>query len=207
MITTVMRMKLNKRILLLIIIIIITTSCDSKYMEVSKEESTIETVKEKAKEPVKEKVPNNSNDKNKKDNFYRHRDKMINLIDKGKILNINVDSNSTDKDMYIYVTLKNEKTILKDLDKIMIGLSVQEFNDELFTNISKLDKSKKYWEIKLNEGKLEEVYDINISKESNLLTNKDKELIMSKSKSTILRFNIFADEQSPIRIYNHFLNK
>lgn len=207
MITTVMHMKLNKRIILLIIIIIIiTTSCDSKYMEVSKEESTIEPVKEKAKEPVKEKVPNNSNDKNKKDTFYRHRDEMISLIDKGKILNINVDSNSTDKDMYIYVTLKNEETILKDLDKIMIGLSVQEFNDELSTNISKLDKSKRYWEIKLSEGKLEEVYDINISKESNLLTNKDKELIMSKSKSTILRFDIFVDEQSPIKIYNHFLN-
>lgn len=199
MITTVMHMKLNKRIILLIIIIIIiTTSCDSKYMEVSKEESTIETVKEK--------VPNNSNDKNKKDTFYSHRDEMISLIDKGKILNINVDLNSTDKDIYIYVTLKNEKTILKDLDKIMIGLSVQEFNDELSTNISKLDKSKRYWEIKLNEGKLEEVYDINISKESNLLTSKDKELIMSKSKSTILRFDIFVDEHSPIKIYNHFLN-
>lgn len=88
----------------------------------------------------------------------------------------------------------------------MIGLSVQEFNDELSTNILKLDKSNRYSEIKLNEGKLEEVYDINISKESNLLTNKDKELIMSKSKSTILRFDIFVDEQSPIKIYNHFLN-
>ena len=198
MITTVMHMKLNKRIILLIIIIIITTSCNSKYMEVLKEKSTIETVKEK--------VPNNSNDKNKKDTFYSYRDEMISLINKGKILNINVDSNSTDKDMYIYVTLKNEKTILKDLDKIMIGLSVQEFNDELFTNISKLDKSKRYWEIKLNEGELEEVYDINISKESNLLTNEEKELIMSKSKSTILRFDIFVDDHSPIKIYNHFLN-
>ena len=198
MITTVMHMKLNKRIILLIIIIIITTSCDSKYAEVSKEESTIETVKEN--------IPNNSNDKNKKDTFYSHRDEMISLINKGKILNINVDSNSTDKDVYIYVTLKNEKTILKDLDKIMIGLSVQEFNDELSTNISKLNKSKRYWEIKLNEGKLEEVYDINISKESILLTNEEKELIMNKSKSTILRIDIFVDDHSPIKIYNHFLN-
>ena len=198
MITTVMRMKLNKRITLLLIIIIITTSCTSKYLEVSKEESTIETVKEK--------VPNNSNDKNKKDIFYSHRDEIISLINKGKILNINVDLNSTDKDMHIYVTLKNEKIILKDLDKIMIGLSVQEFNDELSTNISKSNKSKRYWEIKLNEGKLEEVYDINISKESNLLTNEEKELIMSKSKSTILRIDIFVDEHSPIKIYNHFLN-
>ena len=197
MITTVMHMKLNKRITLLLIIII-TTSCTSKYLEVSKEESTIETVKEK--------VPNNSNDKNKKDIFYSHRDEIISLINKGKILNINVDLNSTDKDMHIYVTLKNEKIILKDLDKIMIGLSVQEFNDELSTNISKSNKSKRYWEIKLNEGKLEEVYDINISKESNLLTNEEKELIMSKSKSTILRIDIFVDDHSPIKIYNHFLN-
>ena len=200
MITTVMHMKLSKKIILLIFIIIISisTSCDSKHKKILKEESTIETIKEKS--------PNNYNNKNEKDTFYRHRDEIISLIEKEKIFNINVDSNSTDKDIYMYVTLKSEKTILKNLDKIMIRLSVHEFNDELSTNISKLDKSKRYWEIKLNEGKLEEVYDVNISKESNLLTNKDKELIMSKNKSTILRFDIFVDEQNPIKIYNHFLN-
>lgn len=92
------------------------------------------------------------------------------------------------------------------MDIIRIGISVQEFKDELSTSISNLDKSKKYWEIKLNEGILEEVYDINISEKSDLSTDKDKELLMSNNESTILRFDVYVDEDSPVRIYNHFLN-
>ncbi len=199
MITTAMRMKLNKKILLIFIITtLIATSCNKNHTEISKEESSIETTKEN--------TPIISDNKNENDNVYKYKDTVINLIKEGKIFDIKVDSKITNDDIYIYVILENDKINLKDLDIIRIGISVQEFKDELSTSISNLDKSKKYWEIKLNEGILEEVYDINISEKSDLLTDKDKELLMSNNESTILRFDVYVDEDSPVRIYNHFLN-
>ena len=199
MITTAMRMKLNKKILLIFIITtLIATSCNKTHTEISKEESSIETTKEN--------TPIISDNKNENDNVYKYKDTVINLIKERKIFDIKVDSKITNDDIYIYVILENDKINLKDLDIIRIGISVQEFKDELSTSISNLDKSKKYWEIKLNEGILEEVYDINISEKSDLLTDKDKELLMSNNESTILRFDVYVDEDSPVRIYNHFLN-
>lgn len=194
------RMKLNKRKILLIFIItiFICTSCNRNYSKTPNEESSVETINEN--------VPNIPNDKNNKDTSYKHRDKVISLIKNEKIFNIKVDSKNTNEDIYINLTLENDKTILEDLDRIRIGLSVQELTEEEFTNNTNLDKSQKYWEIKLNEGELEEVYDLNVSKESDLLTDKDKELLMNKDKSTILRIDVFVDEESPVKIYNHFFN-
>ncbi|EHR35662.1 hypothetical protein ACWOAQ_02490 [Helcococcus kunzii] len=96
--------------------------------------------------------------------------------------------------------------IINNLNSIKIGLSVQDFKEELSTQIGKFDNSKKYWEIKLNNGKLKEKYNIDISKNTNLLTDKEIELLLNKKESLVLRFDIFIDEQSPVRIYNHFLN-
>lgn len=112
--------------------------------------------------------------------------------------------------MSLHITLKNEKTVLNQIENIKIGLSVIKFNEEIFTDIKMYNKSKNYWEIKLNNREIEEIYDISISKNSNLLTDSEKQLLISKKQpdeSLVLRIDIFVDEGSPIKIYNHFINE
>lgn len=120
--------------------------------------------------------------------------------------NINVDSKVTKEDFSLSINLENEEMIINNLNSVKIGLSVHSLEDKDSTQVENFDNSKKYWEMKLNNGKLKEKYNIDISKNTNLLTDKEIELLLNKKESLVLRFDIFIDEQSPVRIYNHFLN-
>ncbi|WP_282925785.1 hypothetical protein [Helcococcus kunzii] len=192
--------KLNKKILLCLLIsfMLFLTSCSNNKNNILKQniaESSTETQKEEITDTRKE-IKVISSD----------RSKIIKLVEKEKIFNINVDSKFTKEDFSLFINLENEEMIINNLNSIKIGLSVQDFKKELSTQIGKFDNSKKYWEIKLNNGKLKEKYNIDISKNTNLLTDKEIELLLNKKESLVLRFDIFIDEQSPVRIYNHFLN-
>lgn len=192
--------KLNKKLLLCLLIsfMLFLTACSNNKNNISKQniaESSTETQKEEITDTIK-KIKVISSD----------RSKIIKLVEKEKIFNINVDSKFTKEDFSLFINLENEEMIINNLNSIKIGLSVQDFKEELSTQIGKFDNSKKYWEIKLNNGKLKEKYNIDISKNTNLLTDKEIELLLNKKESLVLRFDIFIDEQSPVRIYNHFLN-
>lgn len=192
--------KLNKKLLLCLLIsfMLFLTACSNNKNNISKQniaQSSTETQKEEITDTIK-KIKVISSD----------RSKIIKLVEKEKIFNINVDSKFTKEDFSLFINLENEEMIINNLNSIKIGLSVQDFKEELSTQIGKFDNSKKYWEIKLNNGKLKEKYNIDISKNTNLLTDKEIELLLNKKESLVLRFDIFIDEQSPVRIYNHFLN-
>lgn len=184
----------NLRILLLAIVIaFVATSCKSNTSQVdtkSKEtHSELET-----------------NTKIEKGNLYKARDRVSSLIDQGKIFNEEINYKIVDGEPIIYILLKNEEIELKDLNKIKVGLLVKDFDEEKPT-FSNFDKSKKYWELELKQGKLEGIYDINISKDSDLLDDEDKQVLMSKDKRKMLVVNIFVDEGSPVKIINHILEE
>ena len=184
----------NLRILLLAIVIaFVATSCKSNTSQVDT----------KSKETHNELE---TNTKLEKDNLYKDRDKVSSLIDQGKIFNEKINYKTVDGEPVIYILLKNEEKELKDLDKIKVGLSIKDFDDgnPTFTNF---DKSKKYWELELKQGKLEGIYDINISKDSDLLDDEDRKVLMSKDKRKMLIINIFVDEGSPVKIINHILEE
>ncbi|WP_297377950.1 hypothetical protein [uncultured Helcococcus sp.] len=185
----------NLRILLLTIVIaFVATSC--KDNATSQED-------EKPKQTQNEVE---TNTKVEKDNLYKDRDKVSSLIDQNKIFNEEINYKIVDDEPIIYILLQNEEIELEDLDKIKVGISIKDFDDRkpTFTNF---DKSKKYWELELKEGKLEGIYDINISKDSDLLDDKDKQVLMSKDKRKVLVINIFVDEGSPVKIINHILDE
>lgn len=184
----------NLRILLLAIVIaFVATSCKSNT-------SQLDT---KSKETHNELE---TNTKLEKDNFYKDRDRVSSLIDQGKIFNEKINYKTVDGEPIIYILFKNEEIELEDLDKIKVGLLVKDFDEEKPT-FSNFDKSKKYWELELKQGKLEGIYDINISKDSDLLDDEDRKVLMSKDKRKVLVINIFVDESSPVKIINHILEE
>ena len=187
--------KNNLQILLLIMVVaFVATSC--------KDNSTSQE-NEKPKQTQNE-VQNNT--KAEKDNLYKDRDKVSNLINQNKILNEEINYKIVDGEPIIYILLKNEEIEHEDLDKIKVGLSIKDF-DEGKSTFSNFDKSRKYWELELKEGKLEGIYDINISKDSDLLDDEDRQVLMSNIDSKVLVINIFVDEDSPVKIINHILEK
>lgn len=184
----------NLKILLLIMVVaFVATSC---------KDNSISQENEKAKQTQNE-VENNT--KAEKDNLYKDRDKISNLINQNKIFNEEINYKIVDIEPIIYILLKNEEIELEDLDKIKVGISIKDF-DEGKSTFSNFDKSRKYWELELKEGKLEGIYDINISKDSDLLDDEDREVLMSDVKK-VLVINIFVDEDSPVKIINHILEK
>lgn len=184
----------NLRILLLAIVIaFVATSCKSNTSQVDT----------KSKETHNELE---TNTKLEKDNLYKDRDKVSSLIDQGKIFNEKINYKTVDGEPVIYILLKNEEIELENLDKIKVGLSIKDFDDEKST-FANYDKSVKYWELELKEGKLEGIYDINISKGSDLLDDKDKQVLMSNIDSKVLVINIFVDEGSPVKIINHIMDE
>lgn len=206
MTTIVMHMILNKIKILLILftIIIVSNSCSKNDETITKNEtdkSSLEFV-----ETADNKKNDSSNEMIESDNSYKYRDEISKLVEKEKIFNIIVDNNTNEKDISLDISLLNDRTNLKELDSIKIGLSVEEFEDELYTNIVEFNESKKYWEIKLKNGVLEEGYEIYIDNSTNLLSDEEKELLLENNKSIVLRFDIYVDEGNPVRIYNHFLN-
>lgn len=206
MTTIVMHITSSKKKLLLILftLVIISSSCSKngeRETNIETSDSSLDIV-----ETTDNKIIDISNEKAESDNSYKYRDEIFSLVDKAEIFNITVNNNTNEEGISLHVSLINNRTNLKDLDSIKVGLSVQEFDDELYTNIEKFYKSKKYWEIKLNNGVLEEQYDIDIDNNTNLLSDEQKELLKDKNKSIVLRFDIYVDENSPVRIYNHFIN-
>lgn len=206
MTTIVMHITSSKKKLLLILfaLVIISSSCsknDERETNIETSDSSLDIV-----ETTDNKIIDISNEKAESDNSYKYRDEILSLVDKSEIFNITVNNNTNEEGISLHVSLINDRTNLKDLDSIKVGLSVQEFDDELYTNIEKFNKSKKYWEIKLNNGVLEEQYDIDIDNSTNLLSDEQKELLKDKNKSIVLRFDIYVDENSPVRIYNHFIS-
>ncbi|WP_103981329.1 hypothetical protein [Helcococcus massiliensis] len=186
--------KVNLKILLLIMVVaFVATSC---------KDNSISQENEKAKQTQNE-VENNT--KAEKDNLYKDRDKISNLINQNKIFNEEINYKIVDSEPIIYILLKNEEIELEDLDKIKVGISINDF-DEGKSTFSNFDKSRKYWELELKEGKLEGIYDINISKDSDLLDDEDREVLMSDVKKVLI-INIFVDEDSPVKIINHILEK
>lgn len=184
----------NLKILLLIMVVaFVATSC---------KDNSISQENEKAKQTQNE-VENNT--KAEKDNLYKDRDKISNLINQNKIFNEEINYKIVDIEPIIYILLQNEEIELEDLDKIKVGISIKDF-DEGKSTFSNFDKSRKYWELELKEGKLEGIYDINISKDSDLLDDEDREVLMSDVKK-VLVINIFVDEDSPVKIINHILEK
>ncbi|WP_311487898.1 hypothetical protein [uncultured Helcococcus sp.] len=184
----------NLQILLLIMVVaFVATSC--------KDNSTSQE-NEKPKQTQNE-VQNNT--KAEKDNLYKDRDKVSKLIDQNKIFNEEINYKKIEGEPIIYILLQNEEIELEDLDKIKVGISIKDF-DEGKSTFSNFDKSRKYWELELKEGKLEGIYDINISKDSDLLDDEDREVLMSDVKK-VLVINIFVDEDSPVKIINHILEK
>lgn len=189
------RAKVNLKILLLIMVVaFVSTSC--------KDNSTSQE-NDKAKQTQNE-VENNT--KAEKDNLYKDRDKLSKLIDQNKIFNEEINYKKIEGEPIIYILLQNEEIELEDLDKIKVGLSIKDFDDGKPTFLN-FDKSGKYWELELKEGKLEGIYDINISKDSDLLTKEDKKVLMSDVKTKELVINIFVDEGSPVKTINHILEE
>lgn len=191
-------------VLFVIFLIIVSNSCSKNDETINKNEtdkSSLEFV-----ETADNKKNDSSNEMIESDNSYKYRDEISKLIEKEKIFNIIVDNNTNEKDISLHISLLNDRTNLKELDSIKIGLSVEEFEDELYTNIVEFNESKKYWEIKLKNGVLEEGYEIYIDNSTNLLSDEEKELLLENNKSIVLRFDIYVDEGNPVRIYNHFLN-
>lgn len=187
--------KVNLKILLLIMVVaFVATSC---------KDNSISQENEKPKQTHNE-VENNT--KAEKDNIYKDRDKVSKLIDRNKIFNEEIYYKIVDGEPIIYILLKNEEIELENLDKIKVGLSIKDFDDEKST-FANYDKSVKYWELELKEGKLEGIYDINISKDSDLLDDKDKQVLMSNIDSKVLVINIFVDEGSPVKIINHIMDE
>lgn len=193
-------MKSIKNILLIILIalLLLTTSCNTTVEKSSLEKGEKQSPEINKVDKTSEKIEN--------DKSYKYRENLIDLIDKGKIFQIKVADNSLIDDISIDISLNNERMILKDLDKIKVGISVQKIYEEVFTDVVKFNNSRKYWEINLKDGEIEENYNLNLLSNTDLLTSDEKKLLTNKKESKILRFDIFVDEGSPIRIYNHFLD-
>lgn len=194
MVTTVMQNHLTK-IFLLVLVFILSSCSPNSILETSKE-----SILEKPKETVLE--------TSKQEQIYQDRDKVLDLIDSNKILNTSVKFEHLENDFLIYVSVRNENIKLKELDSIKIGFSVESVdNEDVFTDIKNFDDTKEYYEMKLIDNNLENIYELRISKDTNLLTEIEKQLLENKDKTLVLRLDYYIDKSSPIKIHNHFLNK
>lgn len=195
----IVNLKTYKKILFIspLILTLFLTSCTNKN-------ETIETIETVETVESNEEIPENpSTDTN---DGYKYRDEITELINKGKIFDVSAYLENTANDFTLNVVLKNDEITLKELDNIKVGLSVNKMGDESETIISDFNHSKNYWEIPLIDGKLDYRHEINISKDSNLLTDIDKELLIKHGSDLIFTIEIFVDENSPVKIHHYFLD-
>lgn len=174
--------------LLFLFFIFLLSSCSPESTQETFEESTQETFEE--------------------EQIYKYRDRLLKLTNSEDVLKTNVNFEHLKDDFLIYVSISNKNIKLKELDSIKVGFSIENVeHEDFFTNIKEFDNTKKFFEIKLVDGNIENFYELRISKDTDFLTETEKQLLKDKDKTLVLRLDFYVDDSNPIKIYNYILNQ